>query len=168
MDNENDVVTRGNYVFFWGGWPSQWAPAKFVLDDVPYNCAEQYMMAEKARLFGDEDRLRKILASDSPRGQKEHGRRVAGFVADKWNAVCRDVVVRGNVAKFGQNRELRTLLMATEERTLVEASPYDNIWGIGLNITNALATPPEKWPGKNWLGLSLMEARRLLRSLSVV
>src|SRR5688572_20978776 len=111
----SEVTERGNFVIFWSGWPSQWHPSPFRVDGVPYNCCEQYMMAEKARLFGDAAALGKILASESPRKQKSLGRKVANFESERWNAVCRDVVYRGNLAKFSQNDDLSAVLLATGE-----------------------------------------------------
>jgi ribA/ribD-fused uncharacterized protein len=159
-----DVTERGNFVFFWSGWPSQWFACRFVLDGVPYNCCEQYMMAEKARIFGDMARLGKIFASRSPREQKALGRKVEPFDAEKWDAVCREVVYRGNLAKFSQNPELKSLLLETGSKTIVEASPLDRIWGIGLAADDSRASDPAQWQGTNWLGDALMRVRDELRS----
>jgi len=155
----SDVTERGGFVFFWHGWPSQWHPAAFTLDGAVYLCAEQFMMAEKARLFGDEETRARILAATSPREHKALGREVKGFDSARWTEVCREVVYRGNVAKFAQNADLAALLLATGERTLAEASPTDRIWGIGLAANDARATDPSGWKGKNWLGEALMRVR---------
>jgi len=159
----SDVIERDGFVFFWNGWPSQWHPAEFTVDGVAYTCTEQFMMAEKARLFGDDETLRQILATASPREQKALGRQVRGFDADRWTAACRDVVHRGNVAKFSQNADLKALLLATGDKTLVEASPTDRIWGIGLAADDRRATDRSAWRGKNWLGEALMRVRADLR-----
>ena len=155
----SDVIERGGFVFFWNGWPSQWHPAAFTLDGVAYQCAEQFMRAEKARLFGDEETRAQILAATSPREHKALGRRVRGFDAERWTEACREVVYRGNVAKFAQSAELGARLLATGDRTLVEASPTDLVWGIGLAADDARATDPSAWRGKNWLGEALMRVR---------
>jgi len=159
----SDVTERGGFVFFWSGWPSQWHFSDFTVEGVAYTCAEQFMMAEKARLFGDEETLRKILAADLPREQKALGRQVRDFDEARWTSACRDVVYRGNVAKFSQNAYLKELLLATEGKTLAEASPTDRIWGIGLAADDRRATDRSAWRGKNWLGEALVGARADLR-----
>lgn len=160
---DNPITQTDQFVFFWRGWPSQWTPSPFMLDGVTYSCCEQYMMAEKARMFGDDQTLSTILAATSPRKQKDLGRQVRGFDESVWNSVCRGVVYTGNLAKFRQNPDLLAKLMETGERVIVEASPVDCIWGIGLAADNPEASLPDKWPGKNWLGIALMQVRDTLR-----
>lgn len=157
------VIEKGGFVLFWSGWPSQWYAADFSVDGVRYSCAEQFMMAEKARLFGDKGTLRQILAADSPREQKALGRRVHPFDEARWSSACREVVYRGNIAKFSQNPDLLALLLRTGSKTLVEASPTDRIWGIGLAADDPRATNRSAWRGKNWLGEALMRVRAELR-----
>lgn len=106
---------------------SQWFPAVFVVDDVAYNCTEQYMMAEKARVFGDDDIRQKMLACNDPKEIKALGRQVKNFDAETWRRVSPDIVVKGNLHKFRQNPELCQFLLDTGEKILVEASPYDTI-----------------------------------------
>jgi ribA/ribD-fused uncharacterized protein len=161
------------FLFFWGHRAkpnqgagkhvlSQWWPAAFELDGVGYATAEHYMMAEKARAFGDEERLAMILEAESPDRAKALGRKVQGFDAAAWDAAAFDIVVRGNHAKFGQNDVLKRFLLATGERVLVEASPLDRIWGIGMVESDVRAGNPAAWEGKNLLGFALMEARARL------
>jgi hypothetical protein len=140
------------FTFFWNGPFSQWEPCKFKFDDVTYNCAEQFMMAMKAKLFDDYDTLERIMTEDSPREQKKLGRQVKGFNAERWNNVAREYVYEGNYAKFTQNPDLLEKLLATKGTILVEASPYDCIWGIGLKETDKAAKDRSKWRGTNWLG----------------
>jgi ribA/ribD-fused uncharacterized protein len=158
---------------FWGHQPqkdgsigsgslSQWWPCRFEIDGVEYGSAEHWMMAAKARLFGDEASVPAILAARTPAEAKVLGREVSGFDEERWAAERFELVVRGNVAKFGQDPELRRYLLGTANRVLVEASPRDRIWGIGLGAANEAATDPQRWRGLNLLGFALMEARERL------
>ena len=165
---------RPDFLFFWSHQPtapgkigkeclSQWWPAAFCVDGTTYATAEHYMMAEKARLFGDEDIRREILAAGSPEKVKKLGRLVKGFDSPVWEAHRTEIVVRGNTAKFQQNADLYAYLMGTGEQVLVEASPYDQIWGIGLSADDPNASRPEKWRGLNLLGFALMCVRSELQ-----
>jgi len=119
-------------------------------------------MAGKARLFGDEAAVEPILAARTPAEAKNLGRLVHGFDEAAWDAARFELVVRGNVAKFGQDPALRAYLLGTGNRVLVEASPRDRVWGIGLGAANERATDPAQWRGRNLLGFALMEARARL------
>jgi len=147
------------YTFFWSGPFSQWAKSPFELEGKRFNTAEQYMMYSKAKLFGDDEIADKIMATSNPRVQKMLGRQVRDFDAEVWQIAAVDVVYKGNLAKFTQNPQLMKQLLATEGTVLVEASPYDKIWGIGLNEEDAKRTPPDRWPGTNLLGLVLTQVR---------
>ncbi|MEZ4459366.1 MAG: NADAR family protein [bacterium] len=161
-----------DYLFFWGHTAhgtitkacfSQWYPAEFKVDGVVYPTAEHWMMAEKARLFEDDHTLAAILATDKPDVAKKLGRKVSPFDAQKWDERRYDAVVEGNVHKFGQHAELRDFLMSTGDQVLVEASPYDKIWGIGMGDKDPRATSPLTWDGLNLLGFALMDVRDQLR-----
>lgn len=162
------------YLLFWGHTPrtsgvgkhvlSQWWPASFVVDGNRYASAEHYMMAEKARLFGDETTRRAILAANNPGAAKALGRTVAGFEEARWEKARFDIVVAASAAKFGQNAELRAYLLETGDKVPVEASPVDRIWGIGLAANDPRAVEPSAWLGLNLLGFALMQARAKLRS----
>ena len=156
---KNTVTTTNDYVIFWDGWPSQWHPSPLEIDGISYNCCEQYMMAEKARVFGDEETESLILEVDNPRLQKAIGRRVANFDVRTWESVCRGVVYQGNLAKFEQNLDLRDELMDTADRIIVEASPVDQIWGVGLAPEDPRVFDPDEWRGMNWLGIAVMQVR---------
>ena len=122
------------------------------------------MMASKARLFGDRAAIDRVLASDDPGAAKAAGRQVRDFDETLWRGRRFDIVVAGNLAKFDQNAEIRDFLLGTRSRVLVEASPHDRIWGIGLSEKSPAATNPFLWKGLNILGFALMEVRdRLLR-----
>ncbi|MGK4583387.1 NADAR family protein [Kitasatospora sp. HPMI-4] len=169
---------RPRYLFFWGHQPerdgrvgpgslSQWWPARFTVDGVTYATAEHWMMASKARLFGDDQVLPKILAARTPAEAKKLGRLVRGFDEKRWAAERFELVIQGNVAKFGQDEALREYLLGTAQRVLVEASPLDRLWGIGLAASNERAAKPAEWRGLNLLGFALMEARTRLAAPTV-
>lgn len=145
---------------------SQWFPKAFVVDGVEYKTAEHYMMAGKARLFGDDEMLERIIAAHTPKEAKAFGRGVQNFDDERWQASCFDIVVEGNLAKFSQNPELASFLLATKEKVIVEAAPNDRIWGIGIGQKHADAENPEKWRGSNLLGFALMSVRDQLNDAS--
>jgi ribA/ribD-fused uncharacterized protein len=134
------------------------------VDGVTYPTAEHWMMAGKARLFGDDAALARILGAPQPGAAKKLGRQVRGFDEDTWIRHRWDLVVDGNVAKFGQDTALREYLLGTGSRVLVEASPLDRVWGIGLAADDERTADPASWRGLNLLGFALMEARERLRA----
>lgn len=152
------------FAFFWGGNFSQWAKSKFIIDGVQFSCGEQYMMYKKALMFGDFDMAKAIMGTNNPREQKAFGRQVKGFERERWETYCREIVYDANVAKFTQNDDMRDELMFTVGRTLVEASPQDFIWGIGLAADNPLAQDRSTWKGTNWLGEAIERVREDLIS----
>jgi len=129
------------------------------IDGINYNCCEQYMMAQKALLFNDKDILSFIMNSSSPKEQKSLGRKVKNFDPITWKSQCKDIVFKGNYHKFTQHEHLKQELLNTTGKILVEASPYDNIWGIGLNEESPDIHDPSKWKGKNYLGYILTKVR---------
>ena len=151
-----------NYVFFWDGIYSQWHQASMEIDGIKYNCCEQYMMHQKALLFSDYDTAERIMNSRSPRDQKQLGRQVQSFNKGIWDSACVRIVYKGNYAKFTQNEELKQELLATTDRILVEASPYDNIWGIGLGENEPGVEDPINWKGLNLLGWSITMVKKQL------
>lgn len=169
------AVSKGEhvkYLFFWGHTStrdsvgaeclSQWYEAPFVVDGVHYRTAEHFMMAEKARLFSDQSMAARIVEARSPGEAKRLGREVRGFNEEAWRRARFDIVVRGNEAKFKQNPELGEFLRNTNTQVLVEASPQDRIWGIGLERSAEGADNPRLWKGLNLLGFALMEVRNRL------
>jgi len=147
------------FTFFWNGPFSQWHASPFEIDSIKFVNAEQFMMHQKALLFGDEEVATMILATKNPREQKAYGRKVRDFDATIWSEKAKEVVKEGSMAKFSQNPNLLEELAATKGTTLVEASPYDTIWGIGLSEWEEDATDRTKWKGTNWLGEILTEVR---------
>ncbi|MEU6374777.1 NADAR family protein [Streptomyces sp. NPDC046909] len=165
---------RVKYLHFWGHRPradgqlgssclSQWWPSPFEVAGVTYATAEHWMMAGKARLFGDAEAERQAVAARSPAQAKKIGRLVRGFDDAIWERERFGIVVEGSVHKFGSDLGLRAFLLGTGRRVLVEASPVDRVWGIGLAATDEAAADPERWRGPNLLGFALMEARERLR-----
>jgi hypothetical protein len=142
---------------------SQFWPCSFSLFGVRYAWAEQWMMASKARLFGDGEALADILAAKTPLACKRVGRRVRGFDEALWRQHRFDIVTQGSVAKFGQDPALKSYLLSTADEVLVEASPSDCIWGIRLGREHEGARDPRRWRGQNLLGFALMRARGILR-----
>jgi ribA/ribD-fused uncharacterized protein len=154
---------RDGYALFWGQWPSNWQMSAMELDGVQYNCVEQYMMAEKARLFGDEETRDRILMAAEPREQKALGRKVRGFDEAAWEKARYQIVLRGTLEKYRQNPELRSLLLATGNAVFVECAPDDTVWGIGMRRQDPGSTDPRKWRGLNLLGRAITEARTIIR-----
>ncbi|GGN88792.1 hypothetical protein GCM10010112_72640 [Actinoplanes lobatus] len=165
---------RLKFLFFWGHQPehdgsigagclSQWFPSPFTVDGTRFATAEHYMMWRKAVLFGDGAMAQRILAAGHPHEAKKLGGRVAGFDQRTWNDHRVPIVVAGNLAKFGGDPALRTYLLGTGDRILVEASPRDRIWGIGLSRDDDAASAPSRWRGLNLLGFALMRVREELR-----
>jgi ribA/ribD-fused uncharacterized protein len=147
------------YVFFWNGIYSQWFMRDIIVDDVKYNCCEQYMMACKAQLFDDVESYKMIMYADNPKDQKALGRRVKGFSSIIWDQECKQIVFESNFAKFTQHPDLKTQLLDTGNRILVEASPYDTIWGIGMSETDHGVEDPKNWKGTNWLGIEITKVK---------
>jgi len=150
------------FVFFWGGPFSQWAKYTIVIDGREYNNCEQYMMAQKAQLFGDAEMEARIMVSRNPREQKALGRKVRNFDADRWEAAREAIVFQANLAKFSQNADLREMLLATGDKVIAEASPKDAIWGIGMAENHPNVTDTTLW-GQNLLGKAIMRVRDALR-----
>ncbi|WP_175439246.1 NADAR family protein [Streptomyces vilmorinianum] len=179
MGNREELtqqVSRGErmkWLHFWGHRPrpdgqlsasclSQWWPSPFEVEGVRYATAEHWMMAGKARLFGDREAEQAALASRSPAEAKKAGRMVRGFDETVWERERFAIVVEGSVHKFGSDDALRAFLIGTGRRVLVEASPLDRVWGIGLAADDPRAMDPARWRGLNLLGFALMEARERL------
>ncbi|NKY58523.1 NADAR family protein [Nocardia flavorosea] len=162
------------YLPFWGHQPrpdgeigasylSQWWPVQFTVDGVVFATAEHYMMWRKALLFDDYDIAEKIVAAAHPGAAKKLGRSIRGFADETWAEHRFGIVVSGNLAKFGQHEQLCRFLLNTGSRVLVEASPVDRIWGVGMTADDPRIENPADWQGLNLLGFALMETREKLR-----
>lgn len=168
-----DAGQTVKYLHFWGHRPrpdgsigasclSQWWPAAFTVDGREFATAEHWMMWHKATLFGDHAIAERVLAAGHPHRAKALGRQVRDFDEATWTARRYEIVVAGSVAKFAQHEPLRRFLLGTGDRVLVEASPTDRVWGIGLTADDPRAADPATWRGDNLLGFALMEARATL------
>ncbi|KND42277.1 hypothetical protein IQ64_24580 [Streptomyces stelliscabiei] len=170
---------RIKYLHFWGHRPrpdgrigasclSQWWPSPFTVDGVEYATAEHWMMASKARLFGDAEAERRAVAAAGPAQAKKIGRLVRGFDDALWERERLAIVTEGSFHKFAAHPDLGAFLLGTHNRVLVEASPLDRVWGIGLAADDERAMDPARWRGPNLLGFALMAAReRLLSGVDV-
>jgi ribA/ribD-fused uncharacterized protein len=151
------------HVFFWGSEFSNWHDCKFEYLGNPFSNSEQAFMSRKAAYFEDWEGFEKILKyGHNPSVAKKLGREVKNFNAQEWMEVCFKEMVDVNLAKYSQNPGLKDLLLSTGEKTIVEASPYDKIWGIGLYWNNDDCLDETKWRGMNLLGKALMEVRKQL------
>ncbi|MDG1333820.1 MAG: NADAR family protein [Crocinitomicaceae bacterium] len=166
---------QSKFLFFWGhqlstdgrvtaSCFSQWWEESFTVEGVEYRSAEHWMMVGKAELFVDNETKEKILKANTPGEAKKLGRSVKKFEASKWDKSKYEIVVEGNRHKFEQNPSLMEFLINTGNRVLVEASPVDPIWGIGMAADNELANQPTRWKGENLLGFALMEVRDILKN----
>jgi ribA/ribD-fused uncharacterized protein len=175
LTNKFDWGENLKFLFFWGHSNnlnelvgkfcfSQWFELPFLLDGIIYNTAEHWMMANKALLFGDTDTYLKIINANSPGEAKELGRKVIGFDEQTWVENRYDIVVKGNIHKFNQHPAFADFLLNTKERILVEASPVDKIWGIGLSKDAEQIDNPHFWNGENLLGFALMEVRDFFKA----
>ena len=169
---ESDLQQK--YIFFWGHNEnkegevtkkclSQWYKCSFVIDEIKYDTAEQYMMSQKVLLFNDIETNIKIMNENDPKKYKELGRKVKNFSPEIWDKHKFEIVINGNIAKFSQNENLKQFLLNTKDKILVEASPYDKIWGIGMDENNKDILNPSKWKGENLLGKALMKVRDYIK-----
>lgn len=157
-------TTGEKFFYFWSGPFSQWSKSPFSINGEKYNCAEQYMMAEKARMFKDWSIEQKIMASMKPNEQKSLGRMVKPYDDNIWKNNAKRIVYTGNYFKFTQNKMHFDALLDTDGFTLVEASPFDTLWGIGLSEDDPNAWSRDTWKGQNWLGDILTLLREDLKN----
>lgn len=151
--------------FFWETSSpfSQWAKYPFKEDKIIFPTTEHYMMYHKAMLFEDRSSAAQIMLTSSPKKVKSIGRSIKHFNEDKWKKYREKIVFSGNYLKFSQNKKIKDILLSTGDEVIVEASPYDKVWGIGLRSTSPHASHPREWRGLNLLGKCLMKVRHTLR-----
>lgn len=170
-EQENGI--KRNFLYFWGHTPnrdgsigkpclSQWWEQPFTVEGITYLTSEHWMMAGKAHLFQDQESWEKILVTKHPHAAKKLGRQVRNFDHSVWMEHGYSVVLEGNKHKFSQHPELKEFLLNTKNSIIVEASPHDCVWGIGLAKTDPRAAKMEEWNGTNLLGFALMEVRDFL------
>lgn len=164
--HHEDIVLfqKGPLSQWYGGFEGQsggFCPS--LQSDIRCNCGEQWMMLAKAAIFNDEETFDLILQTESPKEQKELGRRIKNFNSVVWDTHKFDVVEYGNIWKFEQNEHLKEFIMQFPKDTIfAEAAPWDKVWGIGLNPTDPDALDPSKWLGENLLGKVLTNVRNQL------
>lgn len=150
-------------VYFWSSYLSQWFKSTFTENGLSFNTAEQYMMYHKAMLFNDQENAEKIRATSDPKKQKAFGRLVKNFDPAVWDEHKLNIVTQGNYLKFTQNPALKRDLLATGDKLLVEASPVDKVWGVGLHYDDDLILDEKNWKGENLLGVALMNTRARIK-----
>ena len=155
------------YVFFWRDPIAQWHPAamKDPISGLSFRCSEQFMMYQKAILFGDQESAVAIMKADHPREHQSIGRTVKGYDQDIWNKHKYEIVCNASMLKFTQHPKLLLLLLDTGDRLFVEASPNDKVWGIGMRETDQGVEDESNWKGENLLGKALTETRDFIRAL---
>lgn len=162
-------VHGGKFVIFFheydeNGVCSNWYKSYFTIDGIKFNCVEQYMMYQKAMLFNNKSLAKEILAEVSPKNMKAYGRKVRGFDSSIWNRHKYNIVLTGVYNKFNQNEDLKQWLLETDTDYFVEASPFDEIWGIRLSPTDIRCLDTSKWRGENLLGKAILEAKQKIMS----
>ena len=167
------MESEQKYIFFWGHQEkegeitksclSQWYNCLFKIGEITYHTAEQYMMSQKALLFNDIETNSKIMKENDPKQYKELGRQVKNFSPKIWDEKKFEIVVKGNLYKFSQNENLKQFLLSTKNKILAEASPYDKIWGIGMDANDKDILNQDKWKGENLLGKALMKVRDIIK-----
>jgi hypothetical protein len=163
MEKISDKRITDKYVFFWGSEFSNWFECRFKYKNLNFYNSEQAFMWEKAVFFGDMTIAAQVLKTPNPRDNKALGRKIKGFDAGKWLIDGYPYMIAVNMAKFSQNSRLKAILLSTGDKIIVEASPYDTIWGIGLHWEDDKVLDEKNWRGMNLLGKALMEIREKLR-----
>jgi len=166
VPSDEGVLYNSWGVFFWNppNWPSQWTLVPFTLDSHTFSCCEQAMMYRKAVLFHDADSAQRILAATTPAEHKRLGRAVSNFDHKLWDAHKNRIVYEINYAKYSQHRLFADKLLSTGDKVLVEASPLDRVWGVGMSPKEcvklaSLEEAERVWRGENLLGKALMAVR---------
>lgn len=145
------------------GYLSNWFSSPFDLDGMHFTSVEQYIMYRKCKIFGDEISAKAVLATEDTATQQAIGRKAAGYIGSIWAGMRQMVVLRGLMAKFSQNEDLKQKLLDTGDAYLVECAGSDKIWACGIRLNDDKRFNAENWTGDNILGFALMEVREMLR-----
>lgn len=164
IDPEEGSHPKKTYNFFWGGPYSNWDPSDFTYMGIDFSCTEQMMMLGKALLFGDDSAALRIMETYNPSVQKAWGKKVRRFNKDVWDPISYSIVYAACYSKFSQSADHRFYMLNDSSNTIVEASPYDTIWGIGMGERDKDILDESKWRGENRLGKVLMDVRRFLKN----
>lgn len=159
--------TTDKLFLFYKCWPSQYSAHSFVIDEEEYVSVEQYVMAEKAKLFNDMEARESIMATKRPDCANSIGRKIYRYDEETWARHREDIVYEGNYAKFTQNEEVYQSLMETDGLLLAQANPYDTVFGIGLGLHDPNSTNSKKWRGQNILGNILTDIREELKRIAM-
>lgn len=154
------------FVLFYGNKEiySNFYPAAFEIEGKVFPTSEHYFMYAKAMKFDPNGPVTyETLVSSTPAEAKKQGRQVRFFSESSWSAVDQQIMYEACLAKFSQNSELKKQILETGDNTIVECSPRDRKWGIGMGKNNPDAQNPDKWRGRNLLGETLMRVRAQLR-----
>lgn len=152
------------FVFFWETKDiySNWHPSKFEMEGNIYVNSEQAMMYEKAKLMGDTVIMEKVLKTENPKDIKALGRQVSPWNEELWQRHRLEIVTKVCLAKFRCNPDMAEKLKATGGKIIVEASPDDKVWGIGMKDNEPGIENPLNWKGLNLLGEALMKVRAMI------
>ncbi len=158
-----------NAVYFYGNKDhfSNFYKCNFTVNGITFNCGEQFIMYSKALLFKDKITAERILLEESPSKIKALGRKVANYDDAVWCHLREDITYIGLLNKYQQNNKLKEKLIDTNTKELVEASPKDTIWGIGMSDDDPELENKSIW-GKNILGKILMRVRDHIKSENTI
>ena len=175
---DDGYLVTDKHVFFYKKWLSNFEICKFLwsytdnerkVHTGTFVCTEQAFMWAKALHFGDLEIAYQIYQEShaekpSPGKCKKLGRQVKDYNDEEWSNVRYEVMRNVNLAKYRQNKDLRKKLFNPDfhNKTFVEASPIDTIWGIGMDISNDKIVDPKNWKGQNLLGKALTEVRDII------
>lgn len=161
-----DTAVSNNMLAFWKSIFSNFDLQNFIHQKLWFKNSEQAFVWRKAIFFGDTETALKILQSTSPRECQKLGREVKNYDDAKWQSVRYQIMVEVLMDKFSQNKGIKAQLLSTGDMTLIEGSPIDKIWGIGIHWEDRDCFDKSKWKGTNLLGEALMEVRKALRDAS--
>lgn len=159
------MKTTDTHVYFWNGIYSNWYPCKIYdeFSKLNFENTEQAFMWYKANLFKDDEVKKQIELTGNPKLVKQLGRQIKNYDDVIWNEARFGWMLAVNLMKFSQHQYLRQALIETGTRTMVEASPLDKVWGVGLDENNPLILDERNWQGQNLLGKVLMRVRESIQ-----